>query len=231
MTLGVTDPGRAWVHDLDVKLREAGRAGHKGVEMFWEDLVYPLVDYEGLLDGAKHDEFIVKVKLWLKVVKILGTDLIQIPASQPQPEPEGTTGDITKIVSDMKEVAGLGLNETPPIRFAYEALSWGAHLDRWEQVWDIVSKVDLPNFGTKPNMQYLRKARLFPCEEARGGYLPVEAVAKVLLQDMGFRGWISVEVFSRTMEESDPDTPRAHSERGVQSWNTLVQHLQQVVHS
>lgn len=32
--------GRAWVHELDVKLAEAGKAGLQGIELFWEDLVY-----------------------------------------------------------------------------------------------------------------------------------------------------------------------------------------------
>lgn len=45
---------------------------------------------------------------------------------------DGTSGDIGKIVSDMKEVAELGLQENPPVRFAYEALSWGAHLDLYD---------------------------------------------------------------------------------------------------
>ncbi|KAJ6568391.1 xylose isomerase-like protein [Mycena vulgaris] len=326
--------GRAWVHELDVKLVEAGKAGYQGVEIFWEDLVYaakritpdsdetdeaamlraaqyardlcnqnalavlslqPFMNYEGLLDQSKHKELIVKLKLWFKVVKVLGTDLIQIPS---QMNSDGTTGDVGKIVADMKEVAELGLKETPPVRFAYEALSWGAHFDLWEQVWDIVLKVDLPNFGTvldtyhilacvygdptspnglqpeaettlaaslsrlantpnllaklfyvqlsdaerlepplspihpyydaaqKPNMQWSRNARLFPCEEARGGYLPVEAVVKVLFGDMGFRGWVSLEVFSRSMTDPDPTTPKAHAERGIQSWKTLLQRLE-----
>lgn len=77
----------------------------------------------------------------------------------------------------------------------------------------------------KPNMQWSRNARLFPCEESRGGYLPVEAVATVLLKDMGFRGWFSMEVFSRTMIDPDPDTPRARAERGIQSWKNLLQRL------
>lgn len=114
------------MHDLDVKLLEAGKAGYKGVEIFWEDLVYaakkltpgsdgkdeaailraaqyarilcdqngltvlvlqPFVNYEGLLDQAAHDELIGKLKLWFKIVKVLGTDMIQIP-SQVWPTPE-----------------------------------------------------------------------------------------------------------------------------------------------
>jgi 4-hydroxyphenylpyruvate dioxygenase len=42
---------------------------------------------------------------------------------------EGTAGDEDKIVADIKEIGELGLKEHPPIRFAYEALAWGAHLD------------------------------------------------------------------------------------------------------
>lgn len=107
------------MHDLDVKLLEAGKAGYKGVEVFWEDLVYaakkitpgsdekdeaamlkaaqhardlcdqnglsvlvlqPFINYEGILDQAQHDELIVKLKLWFKVIKVLGTDMIQIPS-------------------------------------------------------------------------------------------------------------------------------------------------------
>jgi 4-hydroxyphenylpyruvate dioxygenase len=32
--------GRAWVHELDVKIPEASKAGFQGIELFWEDLVY-----------------------------------------------------------------------------------------------------------------------------------------------------------------------------------------------
>lgn len=78
----------------------------------------------------------------------------------------------------------------------------------------------------KPNMQWSRNARLFPCEEDRGGYLPVEAVVKVLFEDVGFRGWVSMEVFSRTMLDPDPATPRAHAERGIRSWKTLLHRLE-----
>lgn len=42
---------------------------------------------------------------------------------------EGTTGDFDSIVADMKEVAIMGLQQNPPIRFVYEAMAWGAHID------------------------------------------------------------------------------------------------------
>jgi 4-hydroxyphenylpyruvate dioxygenase len=169
-----------------VKFSEAGKAGFKGVEMFWEDLVWaakkfdpnadeknetailqaatyardlcdknglivmalqPFLNYDGLLDDEKHKELIVKLKLWFKIVKVLGTDLVQVPSQVPryirvqifqlnldpysQMHREGTTGSIDKIVADIRELGELGLKETPPVRFAYEALAWGAHLDSY----------------------------------------------------------------------------------------------------
>jgi 4-hydroxyphenylpyruvate dioxygenase len=51
------------------------------------------------------------------------------------------------IVSDLREVADLGLQQTPVIRFAYESLCWSTHIDRWELCWDMVQRVDRPNFG------------------------------------------------------------------------------------
>ncbi len=40
----------------------------------------PFWNYDGLLDETKHQENITKLKLWFKVAKILGTDLIQVPS-------------------------------------------------------------------------------------------------------------------------------------------------------
>ncbi|PBL00734.1 sugar phosphate isomerase [Armillaria gallica] len=326
--------GRAWVHDLDVKMAEAKNAGYQGLEVFWEDLVYaakkinptstekdeatmlqaaryakelcdknglvvmalqPFLNYDGLLDETKHQENITKLKLWFKVAKILGTDLIQVPS---QMNLEGTTGNFDKLVADIREIGELGLKEDPPVRFAYEALAWGAHLDLWQQVWAVVTEVDLPNVGTvldtyqilgriygdptsptgkqtdaeealaaslkemvaaapallpklfyvqlsdaefiyppltpthpfydpaqKPQMMWSRNARLFPCESDRGGYLPVDKVAKVLFEDIGYRGWISMEVFSRTMSEPGKEVPREHAQRGMKSWKAFLTQL------
>ncbi|KAK0233493.1 hypothetical protein IW262DRAFT_85705 [Armillaria fumosa] len=67
------------------------------------------------------------------------------------------------------------------------------------------------NPAQKPRMTWSRNARLFPCESDRGGYLPVGEVAKVLFEDIGYRGWISMEVFSRTMSEPDKEVSREHA--------------------
>lgn len=105
----------------------------------------PFMHYEGLLDRQEHDRQIEKLLLWFQVAKALGTDIIQIPSSFLQPEL--VSSDFNLIVEDLRQLADLGLQQSPPIRYVYESLAWGTHTNTWEQCWAIVSKVDRPNFG------------------------------------------------------------------------------------
>jgi 4-hydroxyphenylpyruvate dioxygenase len=41
----------------------------------------------------------------------------------------------------------MGLAQNPPIRFAYESLCWSTRVDTWERCWEVVQRVDRPNFG------------------------------------------------------------------------------------
>ncbi|MCJ1361644.1 hypothetical protein MMC16_000744 [Acarospora aff. strigata] len=257
----------------------------------------PFLFYEGLVDRKEHEAKIEQLKVWFQLVKILGTDVIQIPTNFLQ---EGITGDVDTIVKDMIEVADMGLQEKPIIKFAYENLAWGTFIDTWEAVWDIVTEVDRPNFGMcldtfniagrvwadpsspsgkTPNadadlqasiaamiktvdvnkifyvqvvdaermqtplgeshpfhvdgqpsrMSWSRNARLFAFEEARGAYLPTLEVAKAFTapqpKGLGFDGWVSMELFSRTMAEKDPSVPREHARRAAESWEKLSKEL------
>lgn len=253
----------------------------------------PFLFYEGLLDRERHRALITKLKVWFKLVKILGTNVIQIPTNFMQ---EGITGDMNVIVADMIEVADLGLRETPLVRFAYESLAWGTFIDTWEGVWEVVSRVDRPNFGCcldtfniagrvwadpavvggcTPNagadlkasmrrlvqtvdvnkvfyvqvvdaermqqplveghpfyvadqparMSWSRNARLFAFEHDPGADLPVVEIAKVIVQELGYKGWISMELFSRTMADPSPHVPEIHARRGMQSWRRLREEL------
>lgn len=47
-------------------------------------------------------------------------------------------------------------------------------------------------------MTQSRNCRIFPCEENYGGTLPAVLVAKTIL-DMGYSGWVSMEVFHTDM--------------------------------
>lgn len=253
----------------------------------------PFMFYEGLIDRSQHEQKLQKLKVWFQIVKILGTDIIQIPSNF---QSDGISGDRDLIVADMIEIADLGLKETPVIRFAYENLAWGTYISTWEDMWDIVRRVDRPNFGccldtfniagrvwadpTSPSgktpnadmdlrksiesltktidvrkvfyvqvvdaermesplvhghpyhvegqparMSWSRNARLFLYEEDKGGYLPVVQVARAFLEGLGYRGWVSMELFSRTMADPSPTTPKTHAQRGIQAWNGLKQEL------
>ncbi|KAH8738392.1 xylose isomerase-like protein [Ilyonectria robusta] len=254
----------------------------------------PFLFYEGLLDREQHARLIEKIKVWFKIAKLLGTNTIQIPANFLPAEQ--LTGDMDVIVSDMIELADLGLQKDPPIRFAYESLCWSTHIDTWEKSWEVVQKVDRPNFGlcldtfniagrvwadpasptgktpnadselkdsigrlvrdvdlnkvfyiqvvdaermeaplvkghpfhvdgNPPRMNWSRNARAFIYETDRGAYLPVEGIARALIEDMGYKGFVSMELFSRTMSEEGEHVPKEHARRGIEAWKKFVKQL------
>ncbi|CRG84900.1 4-hydroxyphenylpyruvate dioxygenase [Talaromyces islandicus] len=287
--------GRAWVHEMPEKTKQAAETGFQGIEIFYEDLEYlakkygdstqdenilaaakevrelcdslgleifglqPFLFYEGLVDRQEHDRKIRQLKLWFRIVKVLGTYTIQIPTNFQQ---GGTSGDIDLITQDLIEVADLGIKEDPPIRFAYENIAWGTHVDTWELMWDIVQRVNRPNFGCcldtfniagrvwadpasptgktanaendfQASMERLRNTvdikKVYYVQvvdaEHRGAYLPSVEVAKVLLNDLKFEGWVSMELFSRTLADPDQAVPRTHSQRGIAAWKKLQSEL------
>ncbi|KAF4267654.1 hypothetical protein CNMCM8714_002977 [Aspergillus fumigatus] len=238
----------------------------------------PFWFYEGVLDEAEHNRLIDdKLRFCFEICHILHTDMILIPSNFLPPDPETgeprTTGNRRVIVSDLRQAADLGLAQSPPIRFSYEALAWGNHVDTWEQSWDIVRRVDRPNFGlcldtfniaarvyadpaSASGMTYngakelqrslarLRQTvdpkRVFLFQVVDGerlkaplvmghewyvaeqprGYLPVKDIARTVFA-LGYEGWVSTELFSRTTFDPDPNTPYGHAQRGIASWKTL----------
>jgi 4-hydroxyphenylpyruvate dioxygenase len=248
----------------------------------------PFMHYEGLLDRNEHAARIEKLKLWFNIVKLLGTDVIQIPANFLAREE--ISGDMEVVVQDLRQIADMGLQESPPIKFAYENLCWSTYFDTWEQGWEIVQKVDRPNFGLcldtfniagrvyadpssrsgkTPNadedikaslerlvkmvdvrkvfyiqvvdaekmreplveghafynssqparMSWSRNARLFAFEA--GGYLPILDVTRAIIEGLGYEGWVSMELFSRTMAEPGEEVPVNHARRGAIAWEKI----------
>jgi 4-hydroxyphenylpyruvate dioxygenase len=302
----------------------AAKHGIEGIELFYEDLVghanssspsdllaaassvhelclslgleiiclQPFMHYEGLIDRKRHAERIEEMKLWIQLAHILETDIIQLPATfLPADE---TSSDTDLIISDLREVADLGLQQTPVIRFAYESLCWSTYTDRWELCWDIVQKVDRPNFGIcldsfnilgriyadptaesgclqgaeeevresirrlidrigphkekiffiqivdaerldRPllsghpfykaeqpaRMSWSRNCRLFYGEREYGAYLPVKDVTHAILNEIGYEGWVSMELFNRIMERQDHEVVEELAVRAAISWDRL----------
>ncbi|KAJ6088659.1 hypothetical protein N7486_009920 [Penicillium sp. IBT 16267x] len=76
--------------------------------------------------------------------------------------------------------------------------------------------------GLHPLLTWSRNARLFPCEEERGGYLPIREVTDACLNGVGYSGWVSMEVFSRTLGDDSPSVPKEHAERAGRSWQRVL---------
>ncbi|KAF3385542.1 hypothetical protein F1880_002137 [Penicillium rolfsii] len=112
----------------------------------------PLRFYEGLVDRERRNHILDEiVPTWIGAVKILGADTILVPSNFLAPDSKTslprTVGDFDTIVEDLRELAARGAKHEPPIKFAYEALAWGTHVNTWEESWKIVQAVDRSNLG------------------------------------------------------------------------------------
>lgn len=254
----------------------------------------PFLFYEGLRDREQHARSIEKLHVWFNIVDALDTDIIQIPANFLPTDQ--ITGDMDTIVADMVEVADLGRKRARPIRFAYENLCWSTYVDTWDAVWEVVQRVNRPNFGMcldtfniagrvwadpaaatgmvdgaeaalnvslkklvetvdvakvfyiqvvdaervvppldekhpfhaegQPSrMSWSRNARCFIYETDRNAYLPVERVARAIVEGLGYEGYVSMELFSRTLSELGPDVPTSHAQRGIKAWEKFAHAL------
>ncbi|CEJ53741.1 hypothetical protein PMG11_00085 [Penicillium brasilianum] len=298
--------GRAWLHNLHYKIEQAAKAGFKGIEIFYEDLDYAAREASGsdspsaedILSAADrvHESCQAQgLQLWFQIAKRLETDTIQIPANFLPAEQ--LTDDLDIIAADLRQVADMGAAESPIVRFAYENLCWSTYIDTWEKLWQVVKRVDRPNFGmcldtfniagrvwadpadatgktqnadadlkqslermvaeidlTKvfyiqvvdaermesplvsghpfhvdgqpARMSWSRNARTFMYENDRGAYMPVEDVAKTIINGLGYKGYVSMELFSRTMAETGKHVPDEHAARGIAAWKKFQQRLQ-----
>lgn len=266
----------------------------------------PFMHFEGLIDRAERASRFEKLHFWIQVAQHLGTTLIQIPSNfLPAWQ---ITCDRSTIVADLREAAQIGAAQTPPIRFAHEALCWGTHTDTWDAAWDIVKAVDMPNFGTcldtfnlagrvyadptnqlgvnqdaevaisesiqklrqtfsdpenlakvfyvelcdgevlsepispqhawydpeqPARMTWSRNARLFPFETDRKeaaaqgrnvGYLPVTEIFDALLE-VDYEGYISFEVFNRSLNQPEPTVITHHAARAQESWRRCAEYI------
>jgi len=254
----------------------------------------PFMHYEGLISRSQHAKRIREMDLWLDIVHELGTDLILLPSSNLPADQ--ITEDMGLIISDFREVADMGLQRTPQVRFAFEALCWGTRVSTWEESWDVVQRVARSNFGlcldtfniagriyadpksstgclpdcniavskslkrlvstvdvssvflvqvadgerlsrpldeTHPfynveqpaRMSWSRNARLLYGEGQHGAYLPVQSIMSAIIHGLGFKGWLSFEVFNRRLTERDEHVPEEMAQRGAQSWSRMTKDL------
>ena len=73
-----------------------------------------------------------------------------------------------------------------------------------------------------PRMSWSRNCRLFYGETDRGAYLPIHDVLRTILVDLGFEGYMSAELFNRSLTDPDNSMPKEHGRRAAESWKKIV---------
>lgn len=69
-------------------------------------------------------------------------------------------------------------------------------------------------------MKWSRTSRLFPCEEHRGAYLPVEEYVRTIM-DLGYTGPWSLEIFSSCLDQDMEGTASVLAQRGMEGLEKL----------
>lgn len=71
-------------------------------------------------------------------------------------------------------------------------------------------------------MSWSRNCRLFYGESQYGAYLPVRDVAHAIINEIGYEGWVSFELFNRAMERRDHAVVEELAERCAVGWGKMV---------
>jgi sugar phosphate isomerase/epimerase len=99
-----------------------------------------LRDFEGL-SGHLHAYKVDVAKAMLEMCRALGSDVLLACSSTSA----HATGETEVLVRDLRKLAMLALPLN--IKVAYEALSWGRHVNLPMHAWDIVQQADRSNLG------------------------------------------------------------------------------------
>ncbi|GAA6140612.1 sugar phosphate isomerase/epimerase family protein [Hydrogenophaga sp. 5NK40-0174] len=99
-----------------------------------------LRDFEGL-SGHLHHYKVDIAKSMLEMCSALGCKVLLACSSTSA----HATGDVDQLAKDLRKLAMLAL--PLGIKIAYEALSWGRHVNEFPAAWDVVSRADCPNLG------------------------------------------------------------------------------------
>src|SRR5207245_2048116 len=99
-----------------------------------------LRDFEGL-DGHLHAYKVDVAKAMLGMCRALRSRILLVCSSASA----HATGDFGRLVKDLQKLAMLAV--PLDIRIAYEALSWGRHVNEYPQAWEIVQSAARENLG------------------------------------------------------------------------------------
>ncbi len=119
---------------LDAAVRAVRDSGLRGTGF------QVLRDFEGL-SGTLHAYKVDIAKSMIEMCSALGCKVLLACSSTSR----HATDDPAAIARDLRKLAMLALPHG--IRIAYEALSWGRHVNRFPQAWSVVEQADCPNLG------------------------------------------------------------------------------------
>jgi len=135
-------------------------------------------------------------------------------------DPASSTGKVPNADADLKASLDRLVHEVPLDKVFYIQV---VDAERMEA--PLVKGHAFHVDGNPPRMNWSRNARAFIYETDRGAYLPVEQVARALIKGLGYEGWVSMELFSRTMSEEGESVPAEHARRGITAWKKFMQRL------
>jgi 4-hydroxyphenylpyruvate dioxygenase len=148
---------------LRQKIEAIAKAGFQGIEIFENDLIthdgslgelrrlledhglkvlvyQPFRDFEGMPEPLRSRGF-ARAEQKFELMREIGTDLLMI-CSNVSPK---AIGGIQRAAEDLFELTELAAKQG--LRVAYEALSWGRHVNDYRDSWEIVRRANHPALG------------------------------------------------------------------------------------
>lgn len=138
-----------------------------------------LRDFEGL-SGHLHAYKVDVAKAMLEMCRDLGSRVLLICSSASA----HATGEAEALVRDLRKLAMLAV--PLDIRVAYEALSWGRHVNLYTQAWDLVQAADRANLGLALDSYHIlaHASGLDPLDEMAAGRIFLVQLSDFLWQEV-----------------------------------------------
>ena len=138
-----------------------------------------LRDFEGL-SGHLHAYKVDVAKAMLEMCRELGSRVLLICSSASG----HATGEFDALVRDLQKLAMLAV--PLDIRVAYEALSWGRHVNLYTQAWDLVQAADRSNLGLALDSYHIlaHASGLEPLEDMSAGRIFLVQLSDFLWQEV-----------------------------------------------
>ena len=138
-----------------------------------------LRDFEGL-SGHLHAYKVDVAKAMLEMCRDLGSRVLLICSSASA----HATGEQDALVKDLQKLAMLAV--PLDIRVAYEALSWGRHVNLYTQAWDLVQAADRSNLGLAVDSYHIlaHASGLEPLDEMAAGKIFLVQLSDFLWQEV-----------------------------------------------